>query len=206
MKQSALLSFVEPLLKLRMNPSPGYNVPPLHLQGEKELIDAAKKRPAAFEPLYEKYFDPIFRFVYQRLDDVDTAKDITQQVFINALVNIKKYEYRGFPFSSWLYRIAINELNKWFNSRKADRTINIETEGLDDLIDEMATDRYEEYYDELATALANLEPESLLLIEMRFFEKRSFKEIGEILDITENNAKVRLYRLLDRIKTVLKEA
>jgi RNA polymerase sigma-70 factor, ECF subfamily len=206
MKQSALLSFVEPLLKLRMNPSPGYNVPPPSIQGEKELIDAAKKRPEAFEPLYKRYFEPIFRFVYQRLNDTDTAQDITQQVFINAMVNIKKFEYRGFPFSSWLYRIAINELNKWFNSRKAERTINIESEGLDDLIDEMEEDRYEDYYDQLANVLTELDAESLMLVEMRFFEKRSFKEIGEILDITENNAKVRLYRLLDRIKNVMKEA
>ena len=35
---------------------------------------------------------------------------------------------------------------------------------------------------------------------MRFFEKRAFKEIGEILNITENNAKVRTYRVLDEMK------
>lgn len=187
-----------------MNTSAGYHALPHQVKGEQELIDAAKKRPGAFEPLYKKYFEPIFRFVYQRCDDKDTAQDITQQVFINALVNIKKYEHRGLPFSAWLYRIAINELNKWFNSQKADRTLNIETAGLENMMDEMQQDRYEEYYDKLANALASLEPDNLLMIEMRFFEKRSFKEIGEILDITENNAKVRLYRLLDKIKLVLK--
>lgn len=168
------------------------------------MIDAAKKNPKDFEPLYKKYFEPIFRFVYQRLDDKDAANDITQQVFINALVNIAKYQHRGLPFSSWLYRIAINELNKWFKSQKADRTLNIETAGLDEMIEEMEEKAYEEYYPKLAKTLTGLEPDNLLLIEMRFFEKRSFKEIGDIMDITENNAKVRLYRLLDRIKKALK--
>lgn len=188
-----------------MNPSPGYNssTPP-QATGEYEQIEAAKKHPKAFEPLYRKYFEPIYRFVYQRLDDKDTAKDIAQQVFINALVNIKKYEYRGLPFSSWLYRIAVNELNKWFNNRKANYTLNIEDAGLENMMEEMNENRYEEYFGKLTQVMEQLEPENLFLIEMRFFEKRSFKEIGEILDITENNAKVKLYRLLDKIKQVLK--
>lgn len=187
-----------------MNPSPGYHVPPPEIKEEEEHINAAKKNPKAFEPLYKKYFEQIFRFVYQRLDEKDTAQDITQQIFINALINLKKYEHRGLPFSSWLYRIAINEMNKWFRNQKTTRTLNIETEGLDELIEEIEEQPYEDYYPRLAKAMESLEPENLLLVEMRFFEKRSFKEIGEILEITENNAKVRLYRLLDRFKKVLK--
>lgn len=187
-----------------MNPSPGYHVPPPQIKSEEEQIDAAKKDPKEFEPLYKKYFEQIFRFVYQRLDDKDTAKDIAQQIFISALVNLKKYQHRGLPFSSWLYRIAINELNKWFNAQKNNRTLNIEDAGLEEMMEEMDEKVYEEYYPKLSQTLAGLEPENLLLIEMRFFEKRSFKEIGDIMDITENNAKVRLYRLLDRIKKVLK--
>jgi len=187
-----------------MNPSPGYHVPPPEIIQEEEYINAAKKDPKNFEPLYKKYFEQIYRFVYQRLDDKNTANDITQQVFINALVNIKKYEHRGLPFSSWLYRVAINELNKWFRSQKADRTINIETAGLENLYEEIEEQPYAEYNEKLKTILTELDPDNLLLVEMRFFEKRSFKEIGDILEITENNAKVRLYRLLDRFKKVLK--
>lgn len=198
------MSFVEPFKPKNMSISPGYKSPPPPRDNEQEMVEAAKKRPEAFEPLYKKYFEPVYRFVYQRLDDTDTAKDITQQVFINAMVNLKKYEYRGLPFSSWLYRIAINELNKFFNKNKAHRTLNIETEGLDEMMEEMQEDRFEEYYPLLEKAMLDMEPENLAMIEMRFFEKRSFKEIGEILDITENNAKVRLYRLLDKIKNVLR--
>jgi RNA polymerase sigma-70 factor (ECF subfamily) len=40
----------------------------------------------------------------------------------------------------------------------------------------------------------------LQLIEMRFFEKRSFREMGEILDLTENNAKVKTFRALVKLK------
>jgi RNA polymerase sigma-70 factor (ECF subfamily) len=45
-----------------------------------------------------------------------------------------------------------------------------------------------------------LKENELQLIEMRFFEKRSFREIGEILDLTENNAKVKTFRALAKLK------
>jgi RNA polymerase sigma-70 factor, ECF subfamily len=45
-----------------------------------------------------------------------------------------------------------------------------------------------------------LKESQLQLIEMRFFEKRSFREMGEILDLTENNAKVKTFRALIKLK------
>ncbi len=45
-----------------------------------------------------------------------------------------------------------------------------------------------------------LKEDQLQLIEMRFFEKRSFREIGEIVGLTENNAKVKTFRALIKLK------
>jgi len=55
----------------------------------------------------------------------------------------------------------------------------------------------------LIKALSQLKEDKLNLIEMRFFEKRSFKEIASILGITENNAKVKTYRALDEVKKMM---
>ena len=44
-----------------------------------------------------------------------------------------------------------------------------------------------------------------MLIEMRYFEKRSYREIGEILSVTENNAKVKTFRALQKLKVLFKE-
>ena len=41
------------------------------------------------------------------------------------------------------------------------------------------------------------------LIDLRFFEKQSFREIGEIFGITEDNAKVKLYRVLRKMKKMV---
>lgn len=168
------------------------------------VIEAAKKNPKYFAPLYEKYYEYIFRFIYQRVDDKELALDITSQVFLKAMSHLSKYKHKGFPFSSWLYRIARNEVYTSFKNKKAKRTINIDSVNIYNLIDEIETDRLEQYYDQLIKTIADLPEDELQLIEMRFFEKRSFKEIGEILEITENNAKVRLYRVLDKLKNMIK--
>ena len=51
--------------------------------------------------------------------------------------------------------------------------------------------------------LHDLPEDDLQLVEMRYFEKRAFKEIAEILEITENNAKVKVYRVLERLKKMI---
>ena len=167
---------------------------------EEEQITAAKADPALFEPLYNKYYEPIFRFVYQRLNDKDTAFDITSQVFLKAMSNLQRYAFKGLPFSSWLYRIAQNELTQLFRDNKSKRTVNVETPGLFKIVDEMEEQWMDDYEEGLAKCLAQLPEGELQLIEMRYFEHRHFKEIGEILGITENNAKVKLYRLLEKLK------
>jgi RNA polymerase sigma-70 factor (ECF subfamily) len=61
----------------------------------------------------------------------------------------------------------------------------------------------EEYKSILMTVIKNLPEDDVQLIELRFFEKRAFKEIAEILSLTETNAKVKLYRILEKVKKTL---
>lgn len=86
---------------------------------ESEIIVLAQKDRKHFGILYDNYFDEIFRFVFKRLGGKEAiAGDLTQQTFIKAMANLEKYEDRGFPFSSWLYRIAQNEVAMFFRSQK----------------------------------------------------------------------------------------
>lgn len=167
---------------------------------EQSIISLSKTNPQKFEWLYNKYYERIFSFVYQRIDSKDAAFDITSQVFMNALINIKKYEDRGLPFSAWLFRIATNELNQQFRKKKLERALNVELEQVTEILTEIEKGNTEQHIQKLLNTVIQLPEENLSIIEMRFFEKRSFKEIGDILSITENNAKVRTYRILDRLK------
>ena len=180
-----------------------YHLTEEELGKELKEIEAAKKDPKKFAVMYDRYYEQIFRFIYQRVDDKDVAFDTTQQVFVKAIEKLKDYEYRGVPFASWLYRVALNEINQLFRQNEKCRTINIETGEVYGIIDELQEEPLEKYYEAMVNTISTLPEDELQIIEMRFFEKRSFKEIGLIYNITENNAKVRLYRILEKLKRSL---
>ena len=167
---------------------------------ENSFVEASKNDPAKFEHLYNKYHEQIFRYVYQRMDDKDLAFDVTSQVFMKALSNIHKYQFRGVPFASWLYRIAKSEVYQTFKESNAKRTVNIETSHVYEIMEELDEECNEELKKELIQRIAELPENDLQLIELRFFEKHSYREIGEIMDLTENNAKVRAYRVLRKLQ------
>jgi RNA polymerase sigma-70 factor (ECF subfamily) len=180
--------------------NPKYHQSSQRIERELDWIQRAKDDPKHFAPLYETYYEAIFRYVYQRMDDVETAEDVTSQIFMKAMNHINKYEYRGLPFSSWLFRIAKSELNQAFRDNKAQRTVNVETVQLADMMNEMDEEESEMNRKKLLAAIAKLKDDAIQIIEMRFFEKRSFKEISEILNMTENNAKVKCFRALEKLK------
>jgi RNA polymerase sigma-70 factor (ECF subfamily) len=171
--------------------------------GEEARLAEAKKDPAHFKFFYEKYFRSIFTFIYRRTDDEELTADLTSQVFLKAMQKIGKFEFRGLPFSAWLYRIAANEVTQYYRDNKKIRVVSMEYEDMHEILeDEDAS--FETVKDEaLSKAFENLNEEELELIEMRFFEKRAFKEIGDIKGITENNAKVKVYRIVDKLKSFI---
>lgn len=169
---------------------------------ESEVIQLAKKQQDYFGLLYDKYFELIFRFVFKRLGgNEDLAGDITQHTFMKAMANIEKYEDRGFPFSSWLYRIAQNEVMMHFREQKKHVTVEIEERSVLDLIEEanISTSMSQDEQEQLMAILNDMEQEHLDLIELRFFQALSFKEIADIYSITEANAKMKIYRILEKL-------
>lgn len=168
---------------------------------EQVLIENAKRDPGHFEALYNKYYEHILKFTYKRLNTPDEAYEITANTFVKALSNIHKYTYQGFPFSSWLYRIAINEINEFYRHTHKKRTVNID-DTIARYIAEETKQEQEELKQSLKAALQYLDAEELQLLELRFFDERMFSEVAEILGITENNAKVKTYRIIDKLKGI----
>ncbi len=166
-------------------------------------IQAAQRNPAMFRPLYDRYYEPIFRFVFRRTADEGVAGDLCAQVFLKAMQKLDTYQYKGVPFSSWLFRIAANEVAQHYRQNQKNRIVCADDTDLSDMIDEMDEDNNEVHLENLTKVLDTLEDKDLQLIEMRFFEQRPFKEIADILGMTESNAKVKTYRILERLKTKL---
>jgi len=82
------------------------NTPMTGMDAEQRQIEAARRDPNAFAPLYATYFDPIYRYCYLRTHHRELAADAASQTFLKALAGIGGY--RSGSFKSWLYAIARN--------------------------------------------------------------------------------------------------
>jgi len=173
------------------------------MQEEWLEVQAAQEDSALFRPLYERYYEPIFRFVYRRTADETLCADLCSLVFMKAMQRLDKYTFKGVPFSAWLYRIASNEVAQYFRQNQKQRVVSINDSHISDLAQEAEVVDDGNLLENMISSLDTLKPEDLEIIEMRFFEDKPFKEIAEILQITEANAKMKTYRILGRLKKKL---
>ncbi len=155
-----------------------------------------------FAPIYNRYYDEIFIYISKRIGDYDAVADVTSKTFTNCLSKIDKFKDMGVPFSAWLYKIAINEVRQFFRAQKRyPRTICITDRDFQDISEEaLEPSKYDKAQEIVPKLLATLSEAELQCIELRFFEKKSFKEIGYLMSLTEVNAKVRTYRILKKLK------
>ena len=171
---------------------------------EEDILRAAMKNPNAFAPIYEKYYLPIFKYVIQRTENETVAAEVVSNVFAKALFNLKKYQFKGLPFSAWLYRVAFNAITDYHRSnKKQNRIVNVPLEGIEFIEEEDKEENKTHLRNQMMSCLKDLKPQELELIEMRFFENRPFKEIGEILNMTTEHARVKTHRALGKLKKLM---
>jgi len=182
-----------------------YHIKTDMILAEQIEIDLAKKDLSKFSVLYERYYLQIFKFIYQRVETELQAAEICSDVFIKVMENLKTYKTSEIPFASWLYRIARNTIYTNYKQGKKFRQVNFSSNDLINLTEET----YEEQLDKLGIvveALKKLSHEETELIEMKYFEKRTYFEISNIMGITENNAKIKTFRVIQKLKQLTKLA
>ncbi|MBX7240542.1 MAG: sigma-70 family RNA polymerase sigma factor [Bacteroidia bacterium] len=177
-----------------------YHISESQLIKEQKWIEASQKDPGAFGEIYNFYYNRIFLFIFKRVEEEDEAVDITAQTFLKALTNIGKFSFQGVPFAAWLYRIALNEVNMYYRKDKSQLTESVGKVQIAEMLEETDAIVSEDMVKQLSTILQKLDPDDMQLISLRFFEGMPFKEVADILGITENNAKVKTYRILDKMK------
>ena len=185
------------------------------LDDERSIIERAKKDAEAFGILFEQHYPAIFGYVLRRVEDWNASKDITSEVFLKAFKSLWRYRWQGIPFSSLLYRIATNEVRMYF--RKGRRPIV----SLDQLMEEIgfepidpqtldaerveAERKLREYDDFLSirSKMLALPIKYQDVIMLRYFERKSVKEIAEILNKKEGTIKSLLSRGIRKLKNLL---
>ena len=161
---------------------------------ERILIEAAQADPARFVDLYERYFHRVHGYVIRRTRSRAEAEDITSQVFERALTNLARYEWRGLPFSAWLYRIAANAMS--------DRRRQIARDSADpppDVPDPRESEEIERHA-MLFQLVERLPEVQRQVIEMRFVDQKTIREIASTLDRSEGAVKQLQLRALENLR------
>jgi len=152
------------------------------VQDEESLIRRAQQRePVALTQLYEENFDRIYRYIVLKIGNRTEAEDLTQQVFLNALKSISSYRFKGMPFSSWLYRIAHNQVVDYLRKKSRRPTVP-----LDDSIPagEEGPGRVAERkleIEEVALAAQKLTGAQQEVISLRFSGEMSVAEVARVM-------------------------
>lgn len=129
--------------------------------------------------LYEDNFARVYAFVSRRVHSRADVEDVTAEVFQQALANLRKFEWRGVPFAAWLYRIAANAItDRWQNLRRENGRPVMKPPSVD--FDDADIDRTERRA-QLFRNIAKLPVDQRRVIEMRFAEEKSIREIAEVL-------------------------
>ncbi|HXF44064.1 MAG TPA: RNA polymerase sigma factor [Candidatus Paceibacterota bacterium] len=174
---------------------------------EQELVKKAQNgQKEAFGTLYDKHLPAIYRFILLKVGNEPDAEDICHQVFLNAWQNIESYRFQGFPFSSWLYRIARNAVIDHWRTRKTDVDIELVSSTLlsdapalgEQLDDKLGIER-------VWRALKKLDDDHQSLLVMKFVNELSNKEVAEILGKSEGAVRVTQHRALKQLKKILEE-
>ncbi|PIQ67850.1 hypothetical protein COY25_03150 [Candidatus Uhrbacteria bacterium CG_4_10_14_0_2_um_filter_41_7] len=172
------------------------------LENEEELVERARVNDEAFGVLYEFYFKKIYGYTAKRVGHCQTTEDLVSQTFMKAFTKLDTYKKGTGSFKAWLYRIATNTIIDHY--RKKGRRIEVDIEEIHhlesgELAPELLTDRSIENV-KIREVLSRLKEKEQEIIQLKFFGELSNDEIANVLQISGNNAGVKVHRALTRFK------
>ena len=174
------------------------------LENEQNLIERAiQGDKEAFGLLYNHYQPQIYRFIYIKVSERAEAEDICHQVFLKAWQNIERFRYQKLPLSSWLYRIARNQIIDVYRTKKIElslervKEVAVDNPGIEKEIDS------KKEIEKIRKALKQLKPEQQDVIIMRYIEEMSPKEIALALKKTPTAVRIIQHRALKGLRQIL---
>jgi RNA polymerase sigma-70 factor, ECF subfamily len=173
------------------------------LEEERLLVEAAQRDRAAFDRLYDRYFDQIYSYVYYHCGNREQAEDITAATFQRGLEDLPNFRWRGVPYSAWLYRVAGNLLSR---DRRRPAWLELQEGRVDEGEEEPDAQwlRREEST-ELHDAIRGLPHDQRQAILLRFFAGMRNKEVAKVMNRTEGAVKLLVFRGVSNLRQSLDE-
>ncbi len=171
---------------------------------EKLVQSAVGGDSSAFGALYDHYHAMIYRFVIVKVGSREEAEDITHQMFLSAWQKIGTYKHKGYPFSTWLYQIARNQVIDHYRAKKNDVSLEkVDPESIAVFVDQSANLAEKMQIEKVRIAIARLKPDHQDVIILRFVEDMSLKETAAALKKSEGAVKLVQHRAIRELKKIL---
>lgn len=171
-----------------------------------DLVERAKTDESAFADLYHHFFPKIFGYVFKRVGHRQTCEDLVSEIFLKTFSKLELYEWRGIGFESWLYKIASNQIIDHY--RRPGSKAKVEIEQVAHLLpadeDIFLQTALQEDQAKIRETLSALPSNYEQVLTLKFLSELTNPEIAKIMDITENNVGVLVYRALKKFKELYK--
>lgn len=170
------------------------------------LLRAKERESTAWSSIYKEFSSRIYRYAFLKVRNQQLAEDISEMVFLRALEAIDKYEMRGPPFSSWLFRIAHNLIIDHQRKNKWDRELSLEDVSLPPGHDPATLAEKEIALEQVSGAMKHLTKAQQEVVEMRFAAELSIAEIAHIMGKNEGAIKALQHSAIQSLRKILKIA
>ncbi len=167
------------------------------LEEERRQILAAQHDRSEFAPIYERYVDQIYAYALMLTRDRDKAEDVTAATFAKAIEELPRFEWRGVPYSAWLYRVAANLVTR---DRRRRGWIELPPYMMapdgdpGDLVEEHSS------AEEVRAAVAALPADQRQAVVLRFGGELRNAEIADIMGRSEGAVKLLVFRALTTLR------
>lgn len=166
------------------------------------LADTARQREA-FAKVVAQYSEPLYWKIRRMVLSHDDANDVLQNTFIKAWTNLSTFQNKA-KFSTWLFRIAINESLDFLRRQKIAQQVSTDDEG--GVAAQLMADEYfdgDETEALLQAAIATLPDVQRTVFNLRYYDEMKYSEMSQLLDTSEGALKASYHLAVKKIKEYL---
>jgi RNA polymerase sigma-70 factor (ECF subfamily) len=162
----------------------------------------AQADPGAFDLLYQRFFGRVYAYLRARAGSEEDAADLTQEVFLQALAALPRYEERGVTFAAWLFRIARNTLSNQRTRRRPTLSWDLVTPTHPALAQDAGMERvlHDDDLAHLRRLFEQLSRETQELLVLRFTTQLTIAEIAVVIGKSDAATQKRLARTLHALQ------
>lgn len=170
---------------------------------EQLVLRAQNSDKEAISALYQMYAQVIYRYIFYRVPTMVDAEDLTAEVFLKMVEGLPDYRITGVPFEAWLYRIAAARITDFYR-RTRRRPQSELTESVSDArpAPEELLQRSQEV-DALREVLQQFDQDEQAILMLRFVERKSHKEVADILGKSVSAVKSTQHRVLVQLANLM---